>query len=405
MNKQIFILVFFASFFVSCSNGNQASPGNIAVDNNQTNKICSANRKYNETLNKCIRVCGENQLYDNTSDTCVAKPLICSGNMIFDSKINNCACPGRSKQENASSNYCICSANSYFDTNKKDCVCVEGRFYSEKHKDCVLECKDGEIYSSELNMCIEDCSSKEGRHYDVKYHTCVPTCKLGYSYDKTEDDCVQDCKGNSFRKKGEKNCTKGKPLSTLKKNWSILPLLTNEKEPIVCLDIDLELENMITKEYVENRKDMLIKAINIWLEPLRKFNGQKFIEKLEIHDSNETICKLNKNMAMATIYLKTPNQIKEICSKHANACSFTREREIYFSINNVLSTYMHEFGHLFGFEDAYEVSPTEFKCKDGYDFATTIMCASTDNLKPADIDGIRSRYCDFFKDTEVCPNQ
>ncbi|MBF0207595.1 MAG: hypothetical protein HQK53_11965 [Oligoflexia bacterium] len=384
-----FIILCFLFLLVACNKDDDAitQPINPSINNDEA-KHCSNAQRYDEVLKKCVNICTENEFFDITTEDCrktMPNPIeekICQGDLALDKVTSKCACFGRSKEDPINKN-CVCEAGAHYSKIDADCVCYnQDKFYNPLYSRCTLFCKEGE----ELFMLSNG-----------EFQLCVPKCKSGYFYDLSESMCIQKCEGNSYRNRGDAQCTKGKMLSINPEYriWSILPLLTVDRNPGIYLNIDPR--NQPTEEDINKRIKMIKSAINAWLEPLRSsgLGGERFVRDIEV--STDRVI-YNSNNVIATVDLLPTKRAYAINSLSRIAVSLSSE----------LGTYIHEFGHLLGFEDLYDQDPhsrLRRLCLTGYDETTTIMCFSSDPfLRSADIEGIQNLYCRFFQneDPEAC---
>ncbi|MBF0207757.1 MAG: hypothetical protein HQK53_12790 [Oligoflexia bacterium] len=392
-----FIILCFIFLLVACNKDDDAitQPINPSINDDEA-KDCSNAQRYDEVLKKCVNICTENEFFDITTEGCrktmpnSIEEKICQGDLALDKVTSKCACFGRSKEDPINKN-CVCEAGAHYSKIDADCVCYnQNKFYNPLYSRCTLFCKEGE----ELFMLSNG-----------EFQLCVPKCKNGYFYNLSESMCVQKCEGNSYRKSGEAACSPGKQLTLTEGFSSILPSLKIEKDLVICLVVDPELKDNAKKIAIERSKEITRESINKWLEPLRSFGNQIFKKEFTFIESNGYGCDPSPNMV--TIFFPWPQeQMNDACgAKGAPGCANCGSKTIHLSANlngteREVPVFMHELGHLFGFDDQYIQGIHKEPCRDGYGLYTTVMCYEGIHLKPADVEGIQNLYCRFFQNED-----
>ncbi|MBF0207102.1 MAG: hypothetical protein HQK53_09450 [Oligoflexia bacterium] len=357
----------------------------------QAVKNCPPGLIFNEKVKRCVAICTSNQIFDPLNNECmevsIPVPKSCEEDLVFDQKNNGCICPGRSKRGDRP-NSCVCPQGMYYRRGSLDCECYDDR----------------EEFNPLFNTCTPICTESEELQLisNSRNYRCIPKCEQGYTYDFSEKRCLEVCVGNSFRLTREIGCTKGKKLPLYPGDYSILHSLRIGESPVICLE-DIDRESSIAE--VEKAKKLTEDAINIWLAPLRIYPGQLFHDRFDVYNIDNPLC--NRKTNTATVYFIKDDNLKKYCSLDARACAGVEDRTIYVPYSAKQDSYVHEFGHLLGFDDVYirTDKAEDFRCKAGYIFETTVMCSSSDKLKVADIEGIIDRYCHFYKtiDPWSCP--
>ncbi|MBF0361951.1 MAG: hypothetical protein HQK49_13125 [Oligoflexia bacterium] len=384
-----------------------------------------------------------------------------------------------------------CPEGFYYNNTKLQCltICDPGHTYSIEKKMCVeIPKKDGDpcgtdrIYMSSykntiLKGCVDRCNFDKGEIFDVNSLKCHLPCKNDEIFEGMESRCIPICQGNTYRDKKSNLCITTMPLLIASDEISILSdLIINDRGPLkICLYYLPEIEKKITSSDEKIIIDNIKNALSVWLGPLRTTISKKLQETIIIERSNK-YCREVKNKLAGVIIHEGDDNISAVVYK-----------EFAISINYIrrLSSYIHEFGHLFGFDDHYEQNRCSYfitteipkkenmpalslingkifeytlsntgvniqelqinkfndtiinglnfnlnavkelykeqcdfitsvgghindirkACIDGYAENTTVMCASDDQLKPADVEAIKKRYCRFYPDDPKCSQQ
>ncbi|MBF0364157.1 MAG: hypothetical protein HQK50_01215 [Oligoflexia bacterium] len=259
-----------------------------------------------------------------------------------------------------------------------------------------------QVYDNDHKMCIEKCGSY--MHFDYTLKKCVPNEPTVPVVPTIPPEAtpietpVVICTGNSYLDPTTKKCVLGPPLLMHAKEESILPDLLLDKNPIVCVDFDEATRALVTSNDFEEISLKIQKSIATWLNPLREDAtiSTAFVATIPVYGEKNSECH-NKSR-VATVHIVSQETLDRECYPFKRPCA--KGTDIWLTHYSRFSTYLHEFGHLMGFEDHYIEG--EYECKKGYDFNTTIMCASGEKLKPADIEGIKRQYCRFWNDASDC---
>ncbi|MBF0316161.1 MAG: hypothetical protein HQK52_22255 [Oligoflexia bacterium] len=385
-------IIFF--LITSCSNNNgNSSNSEKSMDGEET---CPTGMKLDGNSKKCISICSNDLIYNKITGVCEEpmKPLSCAPPLVFNTEKNGCICPGSAvkgdpaKDQNPGS--CFCSYDRVFDLKISDCRCAnESYVFNDQLNKCIPNCSENQEYSAKYNECIPLCGKKNGLVYEHSIKSCREICPDHFVFDAyTFKTCVADCKGNSFLDpKSIKQCLKGYSLEVYSYGVkdSILPLLSVQSYFYILL-----VTQNSSPEEIELFKTKISQALMAWLRPLRGWASVDFKTIFEYDTSTDSSTFLGQNRIGVYVFPK------EITGNRPHAIGHS----IYLYPDSDLQTYIHEFGHLFGFTDSYEKNSNPYRCKPGYTFNTTVMCGDGKELLPADIDSIRDLYCNIYHGNE-----
>ncbi|MBF0365186.1 MAG: hypothetical protein HQK50_06420 [Oligoflexia bacterium] len=267
------------------------------------------------------------------------------------------------------------------------------------------KCPSNQIYDKEHDLCIDSCGFGMRFDYDLKKCISIEATPVVTPTVAPTVTPILECTGNSYPDSSRSKCIPGMPLLVFPKDESILPDLVSDKNPSICIDVDEETQSIITEDDFSRIVSSANNAINIWLSPLidSQFSSVSFSKDIKSYKSSK--CKIDDYTLI--IHVVSEKGLVEICNNdpHALACANVTSHQTWFPLKSEFHTYLHEFGHLLGFDDHYNTKaerPEDFRCKKGYDFNTTVMCYSEGKLKPADIEGIKRQYCRFWSNTSEC---
>ncbi|MBF0316456.1 MAG: hypothetical protein HQK52_23775 [Oligoflexia bacterium] len=265
------------------------------------------------------------------------------------------------------------------------------------------KCPDNLVYDNDHKVCVENCGSD--MRFDFSFWKCVPSEPIAPVVPIIPTVVVAPietpmviCTGNSYLDPATKKCIQGLPLLMFEKELSILPNLLFDKNPEVCVDISKQIQSSMTEEDMQVIISKIQNSIETWINPLSKDQSisVRFVRNIPVHVELNSEC--NHNNWTATIHIVTSSDLAEFCGNYGRECA--KLSQIWLTKASRFSTYLHEFGHLMGFEDHYIEG--KYGCKKGYDINTTIMCVNDEKLMPADIEGIKRQYCRFWSDAIDC---
>ncbi|MBF0314990.1 MAG: hypothetical protein HQK52_16325 [Oligoflexia bacterium] len=395
---KIIIVISFLFFLTGCSGNknSEQSPTPIIQKDQPIN--CPPKFVWDEDSKSCIKNCEEGKVYNPIFKECVS----CQGDLVYEKDSKSCICPGKSKK--AGEHNCSCEEiGGIFDPELADCKCAYDKIFNEELKQCIPICDSskGFFYSDEAGGCIKKCpNGNDGFYYDIKVGDCIKRCTPGFKYDKQEKNCIADCKGNSYLNKlNKRECIKGKQLMCNSIAYSILPsfnTITEESErAAICLYIGPSNDNDEKEEL--RIIDAIKKAVKLWIEPLKNLS-QVFISDIEVFKGSPYCENYNRNF----ISIDIVNNIG--CGTTAAGCAYPSQRMLQIKPKEALSIYIHEFGHLFGFDDHYYVEKPSLGCFEGYDSSTTVMCMDDIFLKVADKEAMSKLYCHYYPQDMSCVN-
>ncbi|MBF0364988.1 MAG: hypothetical protein HQK50_05420 [Oligoflexia bacterium] len=382
--KYIFLLVTIfpiITMIASCKSHNESRLASSESAVTQT-KGCPGSMIYDDQFSSCREECNPGMYFDYTKKKCInitvptTEMVKCQGEQISDAALNICTCSGNAK----------------VDPNSYRCLCSAGERY-ERGKGCVSICVGDDIFYPQYKLCAKKCDS--GKFYDPEIADCKSECGKDEKFIPWEKRCVPVCKGNSYWIPGQDRCIEGLPLKVFYGMELLTKLLADRKQKLpVCL-ISYK-NNPLSAEQQSILSSNIKKAFQIWLAPLRTFAHRKFVDEVEV----KIVFDDCKNMDRLFELIMYPG---------SGASASFKDIAIGNTIISNLATYIHELGHVFGFDDHYnfpdEAIPIDLigrPCHRGYDASTTVMCVDEAHLKPADEEGIKRRYCNFFPEDSSC---
>ncbi|MBF0297404.1 MAG: hypothetical protein HQK51_01715 [Oligoflexia bacterium] len=332
---------------------------------------CSENQYYDSSKKTCVLKCTSPEWYDYEQKKCISNSVdtTCTGDLVFDLKYNACTCPNNMIYAFGKDDTCTCEIWQDLDKEQKKCV--------------PKKCKEG---------------------YEINDHYpnlgCIQKCESGTIFDLDLKKCRKECTNNTYWILEKRECVQSRPLKSFKEDdHEPIPKLTikNNKTPKVCLALYSEVAQ--SKEKIATIINSIKKAIDVWLEPLRNFaiNNNFF-------DDVEVVIKEHCNDDYPL-----PNQLFKVNVGNWGMTSVGGE-ELSLDTKEFdnFKAYVHEMGHLMGFNDHYYYPDTQpanvhVPCHPGYDESITVMgVLSGNDLKAADVEGIKKRYCRYYPEDRAC---
>ncbi|MBF0315637.1 MAG: hypothetical protein HQK52_19610 [Oligoflexia bacterium] len=217
----------------------------------------------------------------------------------------------------------------------------------------------------------------------------------------TIQSLVQTCPENQFWNEQISQCQRYYPLRF--SNKSILNIIKNKNLRTLqfCLDISRSTEH--SNDLFLKWEQYIKSAILEWLNPIQKNKEIALIKEIIVVNAQMENCDMDTSIAKINIlpiyyFSNIPSDTDDIAVAFPNELPMP---SISIYEKSPCKTLIHEFGHLFGFDDHYIRSEYK-KCQDGYGQDLTVMCRPEENLGTLDKDGMSRLFCQFWPESENC---